>query len=50
MYIPDLVDNSDDEDDELYVGEYTLEDGDHIFTVTIPCEVEFIQVTSNVSQ
>ena len=50
MDLPDLVDDSDDSDEELYIGEVVLEDGDHIFTVTIPCEAEFIWATSNVLQ
>ena len=50
MNIPDLVDDSNNEDDEPYVGEDALEGGDQVFTVTIPCEVEFIRATSNVSQ
>ena len=50
MNIPDLVDDSNNEDDEPYVGEDALEDGDQVFTVTIPCKVEFIWATSDVSQ
>ena len=50
MDIPDLVDDSDDEDDKPYVGEDTLEDGDRIFAATIPCEMEFIWATSNMLQ
>ena len=50
MDIPDLVDDSDDEDDEPYVGEDALKDGDHVFTAMVPCKAEFIQATSNVSQ
>ena len=45
MDIPDLVD---DEDEELYVGEDALEDGDCVFIATIPCEAEFIWATSRV--
>jgi hypothetical protein len=50
--IPDLAPDSDDDEDndEPYVGEDVLEDGDRIFVATIPCEAEFIQATSNVSQ
>jgi hypothetical protein len=50
--IPNLAPNSDDDedDDKPYVGEDALEDGDCIFVATIPCEAEFIQATSNVSQ
>jgi hypothetical protein len=38
--IPDLtpVSNEDEDNDELYVGEDALEDRDHIFIATIPCE------------
>jgi hypothetical protein len=46
--IPDLA--SDSDDDEPYVGEDVLEDGDHVFIATIPCEAEFIRATLNVSQ
>jgi hypothetical protein len=50
--IPDLAPISDDDedDDELYVGEDALEDGDRVFIATIPCEAEFIRAMSNVSQ
>jgi hypothetical protein len=53
--IPDLSMDPDDEDDEdedeePYVGEDQLEEGDRLFTTTIPCEAEFIRATSNVSQ
>ena len=50
MDIPDLVDNSDNKDDKLYVGEDALEDEDCVFAATIPCKVEFVWATSNVSQ
>ena len=50
MDIPDLVDDSDNKDDELYVGEDTLKDGDQVFAVMIPCKAEFVWATSNVSQ
>jgi hypothetical protein len=42
--IPNLTPNSDDNDDndEPHVREEVLEDGDHVFMATIPCEVEFI--------
>lgn len=50
MDIPDLVDDSDDEDEEPYVGEDALEEGDRVFAATIPCEAEFVRATSNVSQ
>ena len=39
MDVPDLVDGCDDDDDDLYIGEDTLEDGDHIFIATVPCKV-----------
>jgi hypothetical protein len=50
--IPDLTSDSDDDkdNDEPYVGEDALEDGDHVFIATIPCEAEFIQARLNVSQ
>jgi hypothetical protein len=50
--IPDLtpVSNDEEDDDEPYVGEDALEDGDRVFIATIPCKAEFIQATSNVSQ
>jgi hypothetical protein len=41
--IPDLTpDSDDDDDDEPQVGEEVLNDGDHVFMATIPCEAEFI--------
>jgi hypothetical protein len=42
--IPDLTPYSDDDedDDEPYVGEDVLKDGDHVFIATISCEAEFI--------
>ena len=48
MDIPDLVEDSDDEDEELYVEEDTLEDRDCVFIATIPCEAEFMWATSRV--
>jgi hypothetical protein len=50
--IPDLapVSNDEEDNDEPYVGEDALEDGDCVFVATIPCEAEFIRATSNVSQ
>jgi hypothetical protein len=53
--IPDLAPDPDDEDEdeddeELYVGEDQLEEGDRLFTTTIPCEGEFIRAASNISQ
>ena len=48
--IPDLIPDVDDEDDETYTGDDALEEDDCVFITTIPCEVEFIQVTSNISQ
>ena len=50
MDIPDLVDDSDNEDDKPYVREDALKDGEWVFTVMIPCKAEFIWATSNVSQ
>ena len=50
MDIPDLVDDSDNEDDEPYVGEDALKDGDCVFTATVPCKAEFVWATSNVLQ
>jgi hypothetical protein len=50
--IPDLTDDCDEEeeDEEPYVGEDTLKEGDHLFFTTIPCGAEFIWATSNVLQ
>lgn len=48
MDIPDLVDDCEDDDEEPYVGEDTLKDGDRIFATTIPCKAEFVWATSNV--
>jgi hypothetical protein len=51
--VPDLtpdLDDKDDKDDEPYVGGDALEDKDCIFVAMIPCEVEFICATSNISQ
>ena len=42
MDIPDLVDDSDEEDEEPYVGEDALKEGDRVFAATIPCEAEFV--------
>ena len=50
MDIPDLVDDSDNEDDKLYVREDAFKDGNQVFAVTIPCKAEFVWATSNVSQ
>ena len=50
MDVPNLVDGCDDDDDDLYIGEDALEEGDCIFIATVPCEAEFIQATSDVSQ
>jgi hypothetical protein len=54
--IPDLVIDPDDEEDEwdteetLYVGDDQLKEGDRLFTTMIPCEVESIWATLNISQ
>jgi hypothetical protein len=50
--IPDLGDVSDDEEEEEepYTSEDAMEEGDRLFTATIPCEAEFIRVLSNISQ
>jgi hypothetical protein len=42
--IPNLAPDSDDgeDNDEQYVGEDALEDGDRVFVATIPCKAEFI--------
>jgi Retroviral aspartyl protease len=50
--IPDLGDVSDDEEEEEepYAGEDAMEEGDRLFTATIPCEAEFIRVLLNISQ
>lgn len=50
MDIPDLVEDLDNLDEEPYVGEDALEEGDRVFVATIPCKAEFVQATSNVSQ
>ena len=50
MDIPDLVNDCDDDDDDLYISEDALKEGDRIFVATVPCEAEFIQATSDVSQ
>jgi hypothetical protein len=44
---PDLDD--DDDNDQPQVEE-ALDDSDHVFVATIPCEAEFIRATSNVLQ
>jgi hypothetical protein len=50
--IPDLTPDPDeeDEDEEPYTGEDQLEEGDRLFTTTIPCEAEFVCAMSNISQ
>jgi hypothetical protein len=50
--IPNLSNVSDDEDEEEepYTGEDVMEEGDQLFTATIPCKVEFIRTSSNISQ
>jgi hypothetical protein len=50
--IPNLSDVSDDDDEEKepYTGEDAMEEGDRLFTATIPCEVEFICALSNILQ
>ena len=48
--ILDLVLDEDNEDEEPYIGDNAPEEGDWIFVTTIPCEAEFIQATSNISQ
>jgi hypothetical protein len=50
--IPDLGDVSNDEEEEEkpYAGEDAMEEGDRLFTATIPCEAEFIRASSNISQ
>ena len=50
MDIPDLVDDSDDEDDKPYIREDALKDGDRVVAAMIPCKAEFVQATSNVLQ
>ena len=50
MDVPDLVDGCNDDDDDLYIGEDALKDGDCIFVATVPCKAEFIWATLNVSQ
>src|ERR1700679_3783502 len=39
-----------DEPAEPFADEDALEEGDCVFMATIPCEAEFIQATSNISQ
>jgi hypothetical protein len=51
--IPDLDDVSDEEEEEEeqpYTGEDVMEEGDQLFTATIPYKAEFIRVLSNISQ
>jgi hypothetical protein len=52
--IPNLGDVSDEEEEEEeeepYAGEDAMEEGDQLFTATIPCEAEFICALSNISQ
>jgi hypothetical protein len=50
--IPDLGEVSDDEEEEEepYTGEDAMEEGDQLFTATIPCEAEFIRALLNISQ
>ena len=49
--VPSLeLDDEDDDNEEPNTGKDLLEDRDQIFIATIPCEVEFICATSNVSQ
>jgi Retroviral aspartyl protease len=50
--IPDLGDVSDnkEEEEEPYTGEDAMEEGDQLFTMTIPCKAEFICASSNISQ
>ena len=48
--IPELSDDSDNDEEEPYTREEALEEGDRIFIATIPCEAEFTCTTSNVSQ
>jgi hypothetical protein len=50
--IPDLGDVSNDEEEEEvpYTGEDAMEEGDQLFTATIPCEGEFICASSSISQ
>src|ERR1700682_2979769 len=54
--IPDFVMDLDDEDDDEETEgrqpaeDDQLEEGDRLFTMTVPCEAEFICATSNISQ
>jgi hypothetical protein len=50
--IPDLgeVSNDEEEEEEPYAGEDVIEEGDQLFTATIPCEAEFICALSNILQ
>ena len=45
-----VLGSKDNEDEEPYTGDYTLEEGDHIFVKTISCKVESIPATSDISQ
>jgi Retroviral aspartyl protease len=48
--IPDLGDVSDDEEEEEEpgAGEDAMEEGNRLFTTTIPCEAEFIRALLNI--
>jgi hypothetical protein len=54
--IPDFETDLEEEEDKQdteekpYEGDDQLEEGDRLFTTTIPCEAEFIRATSNISQ
>ena len=42
--------NDNEDDDEPYMGEDVLEEGDRLFTTMIPCEAKFVQAMSNILQ
>ena len=54
--VPDFVMDLDDEDDYEEAGEHPskegeqFEEGNRLFATAVPCEAEFIQATSNISQ
>jgi hypothetical protein len=53
-HIPDLANVDEEEDDEeaeeTHTGEDAMEDGDQLFTMTIPCEAELIHASLDILQ
>jgi hypothetical protein len=45
-----VSDDKEEEEEEPYAGEDAMEEGDRLFTATIPCKAEFIRMSSNISQ